>query len=533
MDISALLEPRPAPTILFEACQRHGERVRFFTPEPVTWKEYAELTRQFGCCLLDLGVARGESVAIYAHNSLEWAAASLAIQAIGAVLVPIYPASTPAQCQYVTDHSDTRFLFHGEGVRSVGETGPEGDLDLNWDQAKARGSDRRDEFEARLASLQLSDTALMLYTSGTTGAPKGVPLTHDNIGSNACDWLRCNEALLHEDDVDLLWLPMSHIFGFGELCLGNALGYQSHLLCPTDVLAKMPELRPTVFMSVPAYWEKLASSARLSADPAAELRKLTGGRLRFCLSGGAGLKPEVKELFLEIGCLIIEGYGLTETAPTLTLNRPDDYRLDSVGKALPSVELRIAEDSEIQARGPNVFAGYHKDPEASAAAFTEDGWFRTGDLGELDAQGFLKIIGRKKEILVTAGGKNIPPANIEMLFQDDPFMEHVVVYGDGKKYLVAAIWPNRSHVAEALGNDTSAEALQEFLASRVDQINQQLARFETIKSFAIMDTPLSVESELLTASLKIRRKKIYETHRSIFEGLYERPRASQPQEQRA
>ncbi|MBL4637257.1 MAG: long-chain fatty acid--CoA ligase [Kofleriaceae bacterium] len=515
MDISALLTPRPAPTILFEAAARHGDAPRFFRPEPVSWNEYAKLVRALGCCLIDLGVQPGESVAIYAHNSVEWAAAGLAIQSIGAVLVPIYPASTQAQCQYVLTHSDTRFYFEHEGLRHVG-----GERIATWTQAAERGQEHAAEFDTRLANLDLDEIGLMLYTSGTTGQPKGVPLTHRNVAENSVDWLRCNEVFLHEDAVDLLWLPMSHIFGFGELCLGNALGFQSHLLCPSEVLAAMPLLAPTVFMSVPAYWEKLASQARMASDPAQELRLLTGGRLQFCLSGGAGLGREVKELFLGIGCLLIEGYGLTECAPTLTLNRPDDFRLDSVGKALPSVELRIAADSEIQAKGPNIFAGYYKNPEATAEAFTEDGWFHTGDLGSLDDDGFLKIIGRKKEILVTANGKNIPPTNIEMQFQDDPFMDHVVVYGDGKKYLVAAIWPNRLNIETSLGSDASAEAIYKLLGARVHEVNETLARFETIKKFAIMDTPLSVESELLTASLKIRRKKIYEHHRTTFENLY-------------
>ena len=523
MDTSLLFTPRPAPVVLFESAKRFGDQVRFYCPDPVSWNDYSDAVRKFGSCLLDLGVERGESVAICAHNSLEWASASLAIQSIGAVLVPIYPASTPAQRDYVLEHSDTRFYFAEDGLRAR-----DASLHLSWAQASERGAHRTDEFEARLAQLSLEDTALMLYTSGTTGLPKGVPLTHANIAHNAVDWFRCNESALHRDAVDLLWLPMSHIFGFGELCIGNALGFQSHLIAPCDVIERMPALSPTVFMSVPAYWEKLAGQAKLASSPPDELRRLTGGKLRFCLSGGAGLKREVKELFLEIGCLIIEGYGLTECAPTLTLNRPEDYRLDSVGKAVPSVELRIAEDSEIQARGPNIFRGYHKNPEATADAFTDDHWFRTGDLGKIDEDGFLTIIGRKKEILVTAGGKNIPPANIEMLFQDDPYMDHVVVYGDGKKYLVAAIWPNRSNIQSLEGSDLSSTALHQLLGPRVDQVNKQLARFETIKSFVVMETPLTVENELLTASLKIRRNKIYEEHRSSFEKLY-----ASPGEQRA
>ncbi len=518
MNIDHILQARTAPHILFDAIERYGDKPRFYIPEAVSWNQFGDKVRQLGMCLLSLGIRPGDTCAIYAHNSLEWASAALAVQSIGAVLVPIYPASTKAQCDYIVGHSDAKLIFDHEGLRRIsdGKT-------LRWQEVAAYGQDRASEFDERLASIGLDDIALMLYTSGTTGVPKGVPLTHGNVGTNAVDWLRSNQPLLHEDAIDLLWLPMSHIFGFGELCLGNSLGFTSYIVTPAEVLDLMPTLKPTVFMSVPAYWEKLAGRARMHAKPVEELRRLTGGRLRFCLSGGAGLNREVKELYLEMGCLIVEGYGLTETAPTLTINRPNDYRLDSVGKALPSVQLRIAEDSEIQARGPNVFSGYYKDPVASAEAFTEDGWFKTGDLGSLDDDGFLRIIGRKKEILVTAGGKNIPPANIEMLFQDDPYMDHVVVYGDGKKYLVAGIWPNQSNIQAHLGSDASEQAVRKLLADRVEDVNGKLARFETIKNFAVMSSPLSVESELLTSSLKIRRKKIYEHHRDVFENLYSEP----------
>jgi long-chain acyl-CoA synthetase len=383
----------------------------------------------------------------------------------------------------------------------------------------------RGELQRRLGTLRLDDTAQMLYTSGTTGSPKGVPLTHGNVARNAMDWLECNASLLDAEDVDLLWLPMSHIFGFGEMCLGNSLGFTTHMATPQAVLEMLPSVRPTVFMSVPAYWEKLASLARMESDPIEALRRMTGGRLRFCLSGGAGLKEEVKRMFLEMGCLIIEGYGLTECAPTLTLNRPDDYRLDAVGKPLPSVQIRIADDGEILARGPNVFSGYHNDQAATKDAFTDDGWFRTGDLGTLDEDGFLRIIGRKKEIIVTAGGKNVPPANIEMLFQDDPFIEHLVVYGDGKKYLVAGVWPNLSNIREATDDELDDATLRRLIDERVQEANARLARFETIKAFTIMPEPLTVEDELLTASMKIRRKKIYDRFHDRFEELYREKQA--------
>jgi long-chain acyl-CoA synthetase len=250
------------------------------------------------------------------------------------------------------------------------------------------------------------------------------------------------------------------------------------------------------------------------ADPAvnrAAVARLTGGRLRVCLSGGAGLKMEIKEALLAAGVLVIEGYGLTETSPTLTLNRPGDYRFDSVGKPVASVELRLADDGEIEARGPSVFGGYHDDPAATANAFTADGWFKTGDVGRWTEDGFLQIVDRKKDILVTAGGKNVPPANIEAKFADDPAIERVVVYGDARSYLVAGVWL----AATVPVAQRDAEA-----ARAVAAVNAQLASFETIKKFWVGEDPLTVEAGLLTTSLKLRRKAVYERYRDRFEALY-------------
>jgi long-chain acyl-CoA synthetase len=241
------------------------------------------------------------------------------------------------------------------------------------------------------------------------------------------------------------------------------------------------------------------------------LETVTGGRLRFCLSGGAGLKVEIKQQLHAAGLLVIEGYGLTETSPTLTLNRPSAFRFDTVGKVLPSVQLKLDDDGEILARGENVFSGYYKDPEATANAFTADGWFRTGDVGRWTDDGFLQIIDRKKDILVTAGGKNVPPANIEARFVDDPVIERVVVYGDARPYLVAAVW---------VRPEVPAEERAQLAAQSIETVNAQLARYETIKRYFIVDAPLTVEDGTLTSSLKLRRKAVYERMRAKFEALY-------------
>jgi long-chain acyl-CoA synthetase len=533
----------------------------------VTWHAHATQIKHIALFLQGLGIELGDRAAVFAHNSVAWMSAALGIQSAGGVMVPIYPASTASQAAYIADHSDTRALFVGDAellarvferwsayhavmrivllddgvdhasvLREVKRTHPDapsiGDVEdriVTWSRALALGAahdhESPERFSALLASVTLEAAAVMLYTSGTTGDPKGVPLTHANISINGRDWLESNASLLEEGAIDLLWLPMSHIFGFGEACAGNLLGYTTYLSDPKQVLAHLPSVRPSVFMSVPAYWEKLARMALAETDRDAQrhrIHTLTGGRLRFCLSGGAGLKREVKELFYNAGVLLIEGYGLTECSPTLTLNRPNAFRFDAVGKPLPSVELKLADDGEILAKGPSVFAGYHKNEDATREAFTDDGWFKTGDVGRFTDDGFLQIIDRKKEILVTAGGKNIPPANIEQRFADDPIFLQVLVYGDAKPYLTAGVWLNPEAIdAKLAESDLSrAAAINQLVAQSIDKVNSELARYETIKRWRIMDTPLTVARGLLTSTLKVRRKKVYEAFRAEFEELY-------------
>lgn len=559
MDVSAYLHLYIAPRAVFDALPERRSRVRFMVPDghdwkAVTWGAFAEQIRDIGLFMVNAGLKNGDRGAILSPNRVEWISAALGIQAIGGVMVPIYPTSTADQIGYIVRHSDTRVLFVDtpdllkrlflswadlEGVkkivlfddqldpvkvlhelRSNGQAVPSySDVEprlISWSDAReignALGQEEPDLFDTLMDSVSLDQFGVMLYTSGTTGPPKGVPLTHRNVGVNGRDWLLNNASLVDEASVDLLWLPMSHIFGFGEACLGNTLGFMTYLSDPMSVLQKLPEVRPNVFMSVPRYFEKIAQLASAEKDPEKRRKKLaavTGGRFRFCLSGGAGLKREVKEFFWENGILIIEGYGLTEASPTITLNRPDAFRFDTVGKPLPSVDVRLGEDGEILARGESIFSGYHKDPTATKEAFTEDGWLKTGDLGKFTDDGFLQIVGRKKEILVTAGGKNISPANIEDRFMDDPYFAQVVVWGDGESYLVAGIWPNEAAVAAKLGADASHEEIHAFFGPRVEKVNAELARYETIKKFVVFREPLTVEGGFLTPTLKVKRKQVY------------------------
>lgn len=535
----------PSPRALFAAADQAPDRPRFFVPcddgdfRPVTFRTHLEGVSEAAAALLTLGLEPGDRAAVFSSNRIEWLEAAFGIQAARGMLVPVYPSSTTEQLRYVLEHAGARLLFvDGPAqLRRVLEAlpalpalervvvlddaldpfGPATELGLpiddvdrrfcSWSRLRAegRGTLQRDPALVRrsLEAVREDDGALMLYTSGTTGAPKGVPLTYDNLGTNMEDWIEAIGSGIPDDGVDLLWLPFSHIFGWGEVGLGHQLGLTTYLVSPDQAIARMRDVRPSIFMSVPAYWERIAKMADEESFATA-----TGGRLRFCLSGGAGLDRNVKERFEREGVVILEGYGLTETSPTLTINRPDHYRFDTVGKPLERVELELAEDGEVLARGPSVFGGYFRDEEATRRAFTGDGWFKTGDLGRLTDEGFLQIIGRKKEILVTAGGKNIPPANIERRFENDPAIERVVVYGDGKKYLVAAVWPTRSDTDHA------------DIAARIDAVNATLARFETIKRFVVIDEPLSVENGLLTPTLKLKRKKVYERYADRLEALY-------------
>jgi long-chain acyl-CoA synthetase len=558
MDVTPFLSIEAAPRVLARQAEVYGDAPRFQvrTPDggwqPVSWRDFAAQVRHVALDLRKHGLQPGDRAAIFAVNRVEWLSAALGIQAAGGVLVPIYASCTADQVAYVLEHGDCAQIFvDGAGLLQRVLTCAAFPLlqriivlgELDWQavvaQARAKGLQVPDDeaiaaklvpwrevqasgqaadtqaparFDQLLAAIDLDRPGLMLYTSGTSGQPKGVPLTHRNIGVNGQDWLVCNAPLLAPGMTDLLWLPMSHIFGFGEACLGNTLGFTSWLCDPASVLGLLPEVRPSVFMSVPVVWEKLATAAMAEPDAAAQHAKLaavTGGRLQFCLSGGAGLKREIKEFLHNHGLLVVEGYGLTECSPTLTLNRPDAFRFDSVGKPLPSVELKLADDGEILARGPSVFGGYHKDAAATAAVFTPDGWLCTGDVGRWTNDGFLQIIDRKKDILVTAGGKNVPPANIELLFADDPAVAHVVVYGDGRSYLVAGVWLNDA----AAQHDGRLDA-------RMAEINARLAKHETLKKWQVMPRPLTVEGGLLTPTLKVKRKAVYEAFRSEFEGMY-------------
>ena len=570
--------------ILFDQASRPDlrDQPRFMVPvgerfAPVTWGQFATRIERVASFLMERGIDRDSKVAVLSETRLEWGIAGLAVGAARGVLVPVYPTLVGEPLAHILAHSDARLLFVENAeqlarVLSVWDRlgietlitfeqldlkGLARDAGLDPDpivacavslaQAEQIGEQalarHPEHVRERLSQITLDDVASLIYTSGTTGLPKGVLLSHRNVAVNGADWVALNGPMLRQGDVDVLWLPMSHIFGWGQFSLGNQLGFVTYFSSPTQALQHLADLSPHLFMSVPLYWEKLARMAQaVSPDEAqqqAELRRLTGGRLRFCLSGGAGLEREVKEFFKATGIMIIEGYGLTECSPTLTMNRIDDYDFSSVGKPYPSVRLKLAADGEILTKGENVFLGYHKDPEATRGMFDQGGWLKTGDLGRFNEGGYLQIIGRKKEILVTAGGKNIPPENIERHFRDDPLIARLVVCGDGKKYLTALVDIDDQVARARLMEAGSVEAglsdiaqmsamalrrhpkLHQWIDDRIKAVNRSLAPYETIKAFCVADEPLTVEAGMLTPSLKVKRNPVYERYRQALEALYE------------
>jgi long-chain acyl-CoA synthetase len=536
-------------TDLFAAVARWQDQPRFMLPagdqwQPVSWNQYGHDVRALGGYLVPQ-LETQHKVAVLGDTSYAWIVAYSAIQSIRGIVVPIYPASKGDLIEYFLAHSEARLLFCDANFLKTLATIQLGQIEqivllsgeadtelsvpvLSFAQALAQGLAGTEAFEQRLASVTSDDLGTIIYTSGTTGLPKGVMLSHANLEASSHDWITLNGPQIPAQAVDIHWLPLSHAFGIGAIMLGNRLGWQSWFASPRNVLEKMTTVRPHTFLSVPAYWEKLYLQIQAAGGDRAAFEQVSGGRLVFGLSGGAGLKKEIKAGFYELGLLVIEGYGLTECSPTLTMNRHDHFNFDSVGVAYPSVTLKLAEDGEILAKGPNIFQGYYKDPVATASAFDQEGWFRTGDVGQWLEGGFLKIIDRKKEILVTSGGKNVPPQNIERKFQDNPYIQHLIVYGDGKKFLSALVTLEESAVRQALNDTTTpwltlcqSEAAHALAMQQVQAVNQELASFETIKKIWICPQPLTVEDNLLTASFKARRKAIYERYGAELEHLYE------------
>ncbi|HVA45268.1 MAG TPA: AMP-dependent synthetase/ligase [Pirellulales bacterium] len=520
----------------------------------LNWREVSDDVRRTAAVLASVGVRPGDRVAQFSPNRYEWIVADLAIQLARAVHVPVHASLAPAQVAYQVADCGAKVVLLAGPDQAAGlltyytehrEQRPVSARFVSYDPCPDAGDDiacLRDLMLHTDASLadrlfdearrQMSpdDLATILYTSGTTGEPKGVMLSQRNLATNALGTLAAFGT--QSDDLRLAWLPMSHIFartcdvytwlaGGGQLALAEG---------PDTVTPFCRELHPTLVNGVPYFFEKVQRYLLDNglADRPGVLPATFGGRLRAACSGGAPLPDHVARFYNDRGVLLGQGYGLTESSPVITACTPSAMKLGTAGRPIPGVEVKIAADGEILSRGPHVMLGYWNQPAATAEAL-RDGWLHTGDLGEIDAEGYLKITGRKKELIVTAAGKKAVPNHLESLLKADPLIEQAVVIGDGRSFLTALIVPNREALAaelERMGKTvpldqvTHDPQVREIYARRVRERLSSVSQYEQIGQFALLDRPLSIERGELTLTLKLRREAIYSNFADVIEAMY-------------
>lgn len=551
----------------------------------VSAKQFNDEVRQLAKGFMAAGIEAGESVAIMSRTRYEWTLSDFALWTAGAVPVPVYETSSPDQVTWICSDSAVVAMVvedagHASLVAKIRQELPQ--LRDLWqidtgglDELAAAGSDISDEsLDERRATLDRASLATIIYTSGTTGRPKGCELTHDNflaLTENATE--RLQEVVSVDGASTLLFLPLAHVFArFVEVLAiysGSTLGHTDD---PKRVIEDLGTFHPTFLLSVPRVFEKIYNSSEQKATAGGKgkifawaakvaidyskaqdtggpgfalraqhkvadrlvygkLKDAMGGRLQYAVSGGAALGERMGHFFRGVGLIVLEGYGLTETTAPANVNTPDLIKIGSVGRPLPGAGVRIAEDGEILIKGSNVFRGYHNNPEATAEAL-RDGWFHTGDLGELDDDGFLKVTGRKKEILVTAAGKNVSPAVLEDRLRSSPLVSQCMVVGDGRPFIGALVtlddemlptWAANHGlegltVEEARKNDLVLAEVQK----AVDHANAAVSRAESIRKFDILEADFTEENGYLTPSMKLRRNRVMETMPERVDALYDK-----------
>jgi long-chain acyl-CoA synthetase len=572
----AVAAERPRPAYLVESGDGWSE---------VSWEDADELVRAYANGLLSRGIGKGDAFAILARNRLEWTLLDFALARVGAVGIPIYASSSPKDVGYLLAHSeavgiaceDEDQLAKIDAVR--GET-PALEHVLTFSDLGDLAADGRefartrpDALDEASAAIDGEDLFTIIYTSGTTGPPKGCMLSHRNYYAMAEVSDRM-ESHYRPDDLMLLYLPLAHNFGRLMSLSGAYVGFTiAFLPDPLRVADALLQVRPTLLPSVPRVFEKVHSAVQARFDATtgvrrklldwalpigrevsrlegegkpipgslrlrhriadrlvfAKVRERLGGRLRIPISGGAPLAPEIAEFFDAVGVRIVEGYGLTECTTACSTNTPAEYRFGTVGRPLPGFEVAIADDGEILVRSETVFRGYYKDPDATAAVLTPDGWLRTGDVGELDDDGFLRITDRKKDILVTAGGKNVAPQNIENDFKTSKYVSQALVVGDRRPYVAALLtldpdeigrWAAANGVEGDLATLASDPRVHELVQDVVDDVNRERSRFEQVKRFVILPRDFGIEHGEVTPTLKLRRRAVIENFGDEIESLY-------------
>jgi long-chain acyl-CoA synthetase len=556
-------------------------------------QDFENAVRDFALGLKDLGHGRGAKLVILSENRPEWTMTDFANLCLGGVTVPIYTTLVAEQVKYIINDSDAEIvvvsnLFQYKKIASLKSELPRvkqiiifqpqapapGVLTLAEVQSRGRASAsaRPGLFEETAKAVRPEDEASIIYTSGTTGIPKGVILTHGNFVTNLVSVSKIVE--FSATDTVLSFLPLSHVLErmvtFTYIYKGCSIAYAENA---ETVGQNLLEVRPQIMVSVPRVFEKIYSRVMdnvlsssslkrkiffwgIKVGKAAGRRTLagksvgpfltfkrnlahklvytkiiakTGGRVRFFVSGGAPLSKDIAEFFYALGLVVLEGYGLTETAPVLSLNTFEALRFGTVGKILPGVEVMIAPDGEILAKGPNIMKGYYKKPAETQDVF-ENGWFKTGDIGFIDADGFLTITDRKKDLIVTAGGKNIAPQPIENILKMSPYISNAVVVGDRRRFVTALIVPNFEKIEEYAkfakipfadrADLVRNEQVISFLRSEIDRSTPNLASYERIKKIAILDHEFEIERDEITPTLKVKRNIIEKKYRDMIEGLY-------------
>jgi long-chain acyl-CoA synthetase len=587
------------PGLFLDAVRRFGDAPAFgFLPRPGTletvgYRETLARVKRVAAALEASGVTRGDRAAIFADNRPEWSLTDYGCLCSGVVDVPIYPTLTARQVAYILRDSGAKVLFTqgGEAFQTARDAVAEcphpvrmvvyDDADglpagaIRWSRFLEDGAERaaawsEGTFRERAEQAGPEDVATILYTSGTTGEPKGVMLTHDNIFSNV---MACSRVLeLGPEDRTASFLPLSHIFqrmvDYLFLHVGCLIAYPRSM---QTVVEDFGVIRPTVAVSVPRLYEKIyngvmdargvkkkiidwaagvadrAAEARLAGrEPGgvlavqyavanrlvfSKVKEAVGGELRIFVSGGGPLSPALNRFFYSIGLTILEGYGLTETSPVTNVNTLDDFRIGTVGKPVPGTEIRIAEDGEILVRGRQVMKGYYNRPDATAEAIDEEGWFRTGDLGTLDEDGFLTITDRKKDIIVTAGGKNVAPQPIENRLTSNPYVEQAVMVGDRRKYVSLLVVPAFEPL-EAWAREEGIEwgdredlvensRVKEFVEGQVMAELADVASYERPKRVALLPEAFSIEKGTMTPTMKVRRGVVQKRFDRLIDQLYE------------
>src|SRR5262245_11757878 len=566
--------------------------------QTLTWRQMGQVVRELALGLIALGRQKGDTIALLSASRAEWVQADFAIFSTGGITVPSYPSYPPDLVAYVISDSGTRTVFVEDAgqlakVLEVREKLPQlehivviGGYEaaqppksvMTWQTLRRIGRENAEVHKSTLAervgTTRPDDVASIVYTSGTTGPPKGVVQTH---GNHIATLTASTKAMsVQEGWTHLLFLPLAHSFARMESFLAIAHGLTTAFAENLDKLRdNLPEVRPHFICSVPRVFEKVYAGVLAAAEAGSptkrkifqwavsvgrevsrhqqrgqpvptgleikrkiahklvfsKLHARLGGRLQWAVSGGAPLSRDIAEFFHAAGILLLEGYGLTETCPALTFNRPDRFKFGSVGQSLPGVQLRIAGDGEILARGPNIATlGYYTQAEANRGVCEADGRVHTGDIGTIDSDGFLTITDRKKDLIVTAGGMNIAPQNIENLLKADPFISQVMVYGDRRPYPVALITVNAEELSKfareqgILASEAAAIVKHPKVAERVgrtiEEKNTQLQSYAKIKRFTVLPTDFTVEQGELTPTLKVKRKVVSQKYKDAIEELY-------------